>query len=499
MLLSNRRRRLIFICLAGMEMTWLTPLLLLLLQAQRRWFAGQPLPDPAPAALLLTLWGALLALMLALDLIQRRDLESPQFELTILGLLLVTTLLGIRFGLYSRAPLTDFRWLANTLTAIFEFQRGLRPELIFFLVSIYLWQRAASASSREISFFGVGVAFRFGVLLLIIGGSALAAGLTQPWQAVPFIWVYFALGLTTVALTRIEEQAGRGADSAGRMLPVGRLAQLVGMIGIVIGVTALLAGAITPRSLLRFIQVTGPFWLLLGRALQIALDLVFRLITPLLEWLLNVLTDLFRNSELLTSLDAMLQNMQPAAPPDGLALQPTPDPIPPWVWVGARYAFALVVLTCLILGVLLVLRRMRRPLGIEQEEEVAGEAVTFGGSSLRRAWRRLRSAARLVQRFGLTSQLLAAISVQNLYANASRLARRRGFGRPAATAPDQYLPLLAQAFPGQEPALQRLTQAYMRVHYGDHPVSEQELGQLRADFRAIQEAPQPEKHKPGQP
>ena len=62
-------------------------------------------------------------------------------------------------------------------------------------------------------------------------------------------------------------------------------------------------------------------------------------------------------------------------------------------------------------------------------------------------------------------------------------------------APDEYLPILYQAFPGQERALQRLTLAYMRMHYGDHPISESELTQLRADFRAIQETPRQAKRQ----
>lgn len=70
-------------------------------------------------------------------------------------------------------------------------------------------------------------------------------------------------------------------------------------------------------------------------------------------------------------------------------------------------------------------------------------------------------------------------------------------------APDEYLPILYQAFPGQERALQRLTLAYMRMHYGDHQcvfgenaaISESELTQLRADFRAIQETPRQAKRQ----
>jgi len=63
--------------------------------------------------------------------------------------------------------------------------------------------------------------------------------------------------------------------------------------------------------------------------------------------------------------------------------------------------------------------------------------------------------------------------------------------------PDEYLPSLHQAFPDQDVALQRLTLATMRVHYGDHPISETDLAQLRADFRAIQETPRPADRQPG--
>ncbi len=62
--------------------------------------------------------------------------------------------------------------------------------------------------------------------------------------------------------------------------------------------------------------------------------------------------------------------------------------------------------------------------------------------------------------------------------------------------PDEYLPILNQALPGQDVALQRLTRAYMRVHYGDHPISEGELSQIRADFRAIQETPRQVNRQP---
>lgn len=491
MLLNNRRHRLIFICLAGMEMAWLTPLLLLFLYARRLWRADAALPVPHPLALFAVLWASLLLLMLALDLLQRRDLESPQFELSVLGLLLLTTLLAIRFGLYSGAALTDAAWLRNTADAIFNFQRGLRPELIFFLVMLFLWQRAASASNRDLSFFSVGVAFRLGILLLLVGGGLLVRVVSPALAAVQFLWLYFFLGLTAVALTRIDQHAIRGYDSAGLMLPGGRMLQLLAMISVTLGVTALLAAWVTPQGLLALIQWLAPLWRFLGNILSVVLNFIFALVAPILEWVLQLLVHFFRDSALLTNLDSILQNMRVTPLDTQVTTTPVADPIPPWVWVAGRYALVLVVLAVMIAFVLLVLGRVRRARAADQNEDIMHEQLTLGGGVLRRGWRRLRRLARLVRRYGLGNQLLAAISVQNLYANVTRLARQRGFARPLAVSPDEYLPILNRAFPDQDTALQRLTLAYMRVHYGDHPITERELAQLRADFKVIQETPAP--------
>jgi hypothetical protein len=138
--------------------------------------------------------------------------------------------------------------------------------------------------------------------------------------------------------------------------------------------------------------------------------------------------------------------------------------------------------------VLLFLERVRaRPEQNEREAEL-GEELTLGGASVGRGVRWLRDVAGLVRRFGLGRQLLAAISVQNMYANLCRLARQRGYPRRPAQPPDDYLPILERAFAGQEEALARITVAYMRVHYGDQLISPAELAQLRQDYHQVRRA-----------
>jgi hypothetical protein len=87
-------------------------------------------------------------------------------------------------------------------------------------------------------------------------------------------------------------------------------------------------------------------------------------------------------------------------------------------------------------------------------------------------------------------QLLAAISVQNMYANLCRLAGHRGYPRHPAQPPDRYLPLLVEAFGGHHGAISRITMAYMRVHYGDRTVGFRELASLRRDYEEVRTAEQ---------
>ncbi|MDQ3247869.1 MAG: DUF4129 domain-containing protein, partial [Chloroflexota bacterium] len=152
-----------------------------------------------------------------------------------------------------------------------------------------------------------------------------------------------------------------------------------------------------------------------------------------------------------------------------------------------------VVRYCLVMGIVLLVLGLfwlffvRRSQSVRSDESEESAQERIGLGELGDLWSRLRAWAALTRRYGLGSGLLAAISVQNIYANVSRLARQRGYPRPPAQPPDDYLALLGQAFPGQDQPLARLTEAYMRVHYGDHPVAEGELDQLRADYALIRE------------
>ena len=212
--------------------------------------------------------------------------------------------------------------------------------------------------------------------------------------------------------------------------------------------------------------------------------MIAQLLNPFFLWLEARLVAMFRNPASETA------GVGPAAstgtPPNLF------DKLP--LWLPQLLMDVLLVagiLVAIIAGVgflLLYLDRVRKNGLRDEAEEETGEHATFGGSILRRGLAAMQNMAGMIRRFGLGGHLLAAVSVQNIYANLCRLARQRGYARHPAQPPDTYLPALVKAFEGHADQLARITSAYIRVHYGDQPVTMAELGQLREDYHMVRDS-----------
>lgn len=468
MLLTHRRAALLHLCLAVLQASWLTPFVLLLYP--------QPL---GPSQALGGLAAALVIWMLALELLSRR-LDSPAFDAVSLALMALTSLLAVRLLLYGGGPPLSLRWLGPAVRDALNFRAGLPPALVIVGANLLLWQRATAATSRDLTFFGVGVTFRGGMLLLFLGGGIYAA--VRGVELLALLWVYFAVGLLAVSLARISEKA-LDAQSAGAILPARRLAQVVVAVAATLGLALVASLAYSPAGLRRFLALFNPLWELLRPLLLALLLLLGRVMDPFLIWLEGVVLRLLRSP-------AATEDIAPAAAAGNAPA--APGGLPAWPLQLASDILILVLIIGAALGLivflLLYLERVRGGRGRAEGEEEGQERGTFGRGILGRGFNALRDAVRLTRRFGLSRQLLAAISVQNIYANLTRIAGRHGRGRLPAQPPDAYLPVLATVFPGHDAALERITAAYMRVHYGDQPVSSAELAALRADYRAVQAA-----------
>ena len=284
MFLANRRMTLLFLCLAGMEAAWITPLWLLI-------FALAPSPWISYAGVL----AGLLIWTLVLELLSRTGVHSPAYDLIVLALMALTSLLIVWAVLYRAAPVSGVGWLRRMLGDIFNFSAGIPPAVGLIAINLVLWQRATSATSRDPSFFNVGVSFRLGMLLLIAGAGLLS--LLHGQSMIGFLWLYFALGLIAVSIARISEKATE-AQSAGKALPMRRFAQLLLVAGMTIGAAWLLSIVFTPAGIRRFFHLFDPVWRLVSPLAFALLMLIGEALNPLLLWFEAFILRLLRSPTL---------------------------------------------------------------------------------------------------------------------------------------------------------------------------------------------------------
>ncbi len=488
MLLTNRRHRVLFMALAAMEVAWFLPFALTIFirwQLNAEPSGAIQLPAMllysgqwAPLLLFLLCWGAFLLDLVGADLLNRQRLASPGRELVMLALVVGTFLLTARLLLFPTVGVLNVAWLGMVVRGIYD--QGPGSSVILFLLglNLFLWFRVATATNRSLTFLSVGMSFRLGMLLALVGNALLIVVARQPTeQALLYLWLFFGFGLLAVALARVDEKAYLATQSSGATLPWGRLGQLTvmtaGAIALAIGGSLLY----TPQLIRAVVGWFAPLWSLLGGILFYLFSALFLLLGPLMDRLIEAIRAILTTWESLANTEGELGAAEPMAEPisfgeivNNVAL--------------VRYCLVTFILVGALLLIWLFFVRSHRDRRREEQELSDATGLATGGNS----WQRLRDLVALLRSHGLRPGLLAAISVQNLYANVSRLAERRGHPRQPAQPPDEYLPTLRAAFPNQGAPLQRLTDAYMRVHYGDQPVTEAELAQLRSEYQTLRTA-----------
>lgn len=480
MLISNRRIRLIFTVLTGMEAAVITPWLLLLFSAN--FLDVESLPTLKPMTLFLALWSGLLGMIVVMDILSHSSLSDTSYRLVVVGLIALTALLSA-WLLVERGSLFGLHWLGRTVDGLINFHRGLRPTTIIFLLTIFLWLRGTALSSREINFKDVGLSFRLGLLLLLLSGGFMALRLPSgPTIAVTVVGLFLALGLLAVSLARTDDKATAASDTRGGSLPWSRSMELLLMVGMTVGIGLLVAALYTPERMLATLHFFDPIWSLLGSLLRLIVYVFALVAEAVVRFLFDLIGPLLANMELVSTWGELGERNE---------IEEESQTPQEWQYAGLVGLLVRVVgVSVFVLGLLwlayLFLERRRHRSDQDSGEESAPAPYQRAATGLLPLYgERLKNLVGAMRRYGFGSKLLAAISVENMYANLTRLARTRGHPRDPSRPPDVYLPKLRLAFPGHDEALARITEAYMQVHYGDEPLAAHELAVLRSDYQVV--------------
>ncbi len=470
------RHTALLVALIGMEIAWLTPLLISL--HRRSW-------SLSPWWFLLGLLALMLGLMSIARFLSTRRVSSPTFELIVLAVIVLIGLLLVRLYVFWEEPIFSWRWLGPAFVS----NDPRRIDSFVVLATLaYLWWRSVSFLQRDIGFFSIGYDFRKGVLGLALAVSlytVLVREVAHPaWAANAFVYLFFFCSLVAIALGRAEDKAQ--VSSRGQPWGPGWLGLVVAASLGMVGVVSLAHRAWSLAGLGRLGQAAAPAFLWLYDLLEPALLLLFRLLeivfsglVALLFFLLSPLLRLLQNNG-----DAMLwlQRLQNWAVEQPQTAQRSPSWLEPTFRVVLPCSLGLLVLVAL--AVWLQRRRAGGEYNPEQEQRTGVSGQEAQG--LRQlAAAQLRNLAALVHRFGWGRRFYAALSIRHIYANLQRLAAARGFPRHQAQTPNDYLTVLETAFPGQSETLHYITAIYNAFEYGQTPTSTAELARLHAAWKEI--------------
>jgi hypothetical protein len=456
------RQEVLYLSVAAMEACWLYPWFLL---------GHRMLGDSTHLPPILSLFVPLLVALYLTRALLKLQLEMRWNRVIIALSAVVACLVAPKYYLYGQYSLLDPAWLWNMARALANLANAIPVEILVIVLVLYLWWRGISLGQQSLTFAKVGFYFRLGIVAFI---WYLFLTFFGPGQEVTvFIFIYFFFGLIAVALARIEEvsQLRGGVRSPFNAYWLGVLV-LATLVVLLIG---LLASSIF--SLQNAYHVLG--WLRpLEPVFEAAFYFVFAILSYLLQPLVEALVQMierFADSRLLEILTSQgtpedLQAVQAASPPGYLGI-----------------LRGCIIVFILLAALIAVARSLQRWWARQEERgDELRESLWSSGSiaqgvlgSVRDGWDRLGELAGMVRRFGLGRDLYSVISIKKIYASLVRLAEIRGYPRPLAQTPYEYLDTLYRALLGSEAEVAAITEAYVGVHYGELPHSADDLRRIR--------------------
>jgi hypothetical protein len=471
------KQEILFLCWALMEIALLTPLALFVMPWTRFWPAGQ-----------IALW-LLLLMLLPFNLV--RFLSGLQVQKKhqwriMLMFLLLTLFITWRVMLFNPSSFLDLGWLGD-LYRNFGASGSLlwTRMLIFFLLIVFTWWRGLGLVNFRADIYKVGSRLRGGILLFV--PLALLPDLrTSAWGSMPFVLLFVLSGLTSIAFIRAEQVERERSGFAASLNP--RWVGTIFLTSLLVVLLAALFAAVVSGEMLGLIAA----WLspvrmavLIGTA--VALATLFFLATPLfflfdllLIWLTQFFSSIFINfSERLGinlpsdfgAFNAFLPSPEEAAEVTGLEMP----------YYVTRILALLVMVGVILLVSMALTRRFRR---VDAAPRMGGPIRDIGGEVMPKP----TIGRRILDRLGLLRQWRTAASIRSIYRQMCQAAAGAGYARSITETPYEYLEALAKVWPDGRSESMLITDAYIRIRYGEIPESKDELEAIKQAWYELEQS-----------
>jgi len=456
-------REISYLALLGMEASILYPW-----QATiHDWFGYRGMPF---GALCLSLW----VFYWVAGLLNCSDLTTDRKQAITAGLVIVSALLNIRLFAYPDYGLGQIGWVGEMADHLFTTER-IAQELILILLTFIAWWRGITAARQGYDTPTVWFHFRVGVIGLF--AYLLLAIISNPIDVTWVLMAFFFFGLVSIALARIQELGGIHASTLGSR----RWLAVLG--GATLGSLALglLTAMVFSRRVLQ--AVLGwfkPLWDRLGQLLWWAAMAIFYMLVPLLEWALSWLQREIANS------GPEGESLFGSSPLVSPLIWGDPEARSDWFPICQSIFVGLVILVGLLLVARLIRKLTQRDNGDgDLERESLLSSINIMDELRKGLQDRLARLRDFVNQFGDGHQRSIA-SIRKIYASMVDLAEEAGYPRDPAQTPYEYRDTLYTAFPGAKEAVDAITEAYVRTHYGEVPDTREEMNKIVAHWQTIQ-------------
>lgn len=460
-------RELTLLALMGMDMCWIAT-----------WYVdfthiGQPIPFLRAYVVL----GVMLLIAhylgrLLNDLNIKTALRRGIFALVIL----VNLWVGLQLLLYYPAVLSPVDTIHRNFQAFAELNI-IPAEFWVMLAILLITSRGVRLARQTLGIDRVIASFQLGVLMFFAYAAFLP--LLPVKTVLGIVMAFLLLGLIGMSTGRIYE-AGRARGA--RLVRV----NLSWLLSILVISLIVVAFGIVPAMLLPenvsysvasyFVMAMGiivALFLLLGAPFVVAILFVVSRLAPYWHKLtfptgLQDLANFLRSLNVPSSVDNLAERIALA------------KPITLW---------GIIIVVGLVLLAGLSWRMWsERSLDLEQ-----GESLLDGQDLLDRLRRRFRKGMQQVGkglhrvRLSPAEQLLAAARVRWIYSRLMNLCSDLDKPRHPAMTPLEFLPALQQIFPELAVEVQEITQAYVRVRYGQAIETNEELAVLTSDWQRVEQ------------
>lgn len=439
---------------------------------------------------LLSLTGLLAVLILIPFNIARisslKGLSPSQQQLMMMLFLMPILFLGVGQLVFHAGTLWDISWFSQFYRDLAETSNPfwLRTVTVVLLLTV-CWAEGMSYIGRELDIDQLGLRFRVGALI-VAPMLIVLAGRLEAYRIATLILLYFLASLMAVVLTRAEAVS---KEQSGKNYPMSpRWVGLTGGASLGIVLSAGIFAALTGTNSIQFLRTwLGPIWLgvvYAGTTTIATLTYISQPILSAFDWLLNNFITFIHFLQSLAQPIPSETDPFATAPPTSpgilellLQLFDTPESQTNFTLNLRLIGIILIILIILFVTFSLSTQLLKRKLNQQQDGNTSTEGEPEQPvSTLRRIWEQLT---------GIRRQQIAA-SIRRIYQQMSDSAASVGHPRLESETPYEYLPSLARVWAEGKDQITLITEAYIRVRYGQIPETKAELAEIKNAWRHLQ-------------